>query len=410
MWMRWAVVIFLSCAGCAAPSLPAPSSAPTAPSNDPTQRPQPDLSADEPLRRQVARASEKLHGKRFSGVLHFETGSDALFVRAEPTAARVGAGERHTGKSSLVLAPGTRRLTMKLSSALAGRDFPGNWSLVGMYIRSDEPTTVALSCVADGRTIASRKLIIPAREWTAAMLDISTLPAAPKEHVTLVLRFDQPADGVHIDDVLLIDNRQTIVDAGPDGWTVQRAGLRITCGRKQRFSFGVVTRDGSPVGWEIEEANGLRARFASTGETKALTVYADGRSLWDGVYKPLSAEVRDDKTFAAAHGAPATIAVPETMGRVDRDTPGDADNDGYNEQLGAYQLQAMGGRLELTLIPRSTAVPRPVVQIAGMPAGKALITIEGRLVEQSTRLADGQLLVELPVRITRATLVTIRIQ
>jgi hypothetical protein len=70
----------------------------------------------------------------------------------------------------------------------------------------------------------------------------------------------------------------------------------------------------------------------------------------------------------------------------------------------------MGGRLELTLIPRSTAVPRPVVQIAGMPAGKALITIEGRLVEQSTRLADGQLLVELPVRITRATLVTIRIQ
>jgi hypothetical protein len=51
-----------------------------------------------------------------------------------------------------------------------------------------------------------------------------------------------------------------------------------------------------------------------------------------------------------------------------------------------------------------------VLQIAGLPQGKALVTIEGRLVEKSTRLKDGQLLVELPARITRATLVTVRIQ
>jgi hypothetical protein len=177
-----------------------------------------------------------------------------------------------------------------------------------------------------------------------------------------------------------------------------------------RFNFGVVTRDGSPEGWDVEEANELRARFASTGETKALTVYADGRSFWDGAYKPLSVEVRDDKSFAAAHASPAEIAVPETMGRVNRNTPGDADNDGYNERLGAYQVQATGGRIEVTLTPRTTAVPRPILQIAGLPDGKALITIEGRLIEKSTRLADGQLLVELPARITRPTLVSVRIQ
>jgi hypothetical protein len=62
------------------------------------------------------------------------------------------------------------------------------------------------------------------------------------------------------------------------------------------------------------------------------------------------------------------------------------------------------------MTPRTTAVPRPVLQIAGLPQGRALVTIEGRLVEKSTRLKDGQLLVELPARITRATLVTIRIQ
>lgn len=258
--------------------------------------------------------------------------------------------------------------------------------------------------------IAARKVAIPAGEWTAVMLDIAALPAAPTGEVTLELLVDQPAGNVRVDDVLLIDNRETLIDAAPDSWTIKRAGLRITCQRKLRFNFSVVTRDGSPAGWEPLEVNELRARFTSSGETKALTVHADGRSLWDGAYKPLSVEVRDDKTFAAAHQAPAEITLPEPMGRVNRNTPGDADNDGYNEQLGAYQIEASGGRLELTITPRSTVVPRPVLQIAGMPPGKALITIEGRLVEKSTRLDDGQLLVELPARITRATLVTVRIQ
>jgi hypothetical protein len=191
---------------------------------------------------------------------------------------------------------------------------------------------------------------------------------------------------------------------------VKRAGLHVTCERKLRFNFSVLTKDGPADGWEVEEANELRARFASTGETKVLTVYADGRSMWDGAYKPLSADVRDDRSFAAAHASPAELAVPESMGRVNRNTPGDANNDGYNEQLGAYQVQATSGRVELTLTPRVTAMPRPVFQIAGLPDGKALITIEGRLVERSTRLADGQLLFEIPARITRPTLVSIRIQ
>jgi hypothetical protein len=120
--------------------------------------------------------------------------------------------------------------------------------------------------------------------------------------------------------------------------------------------------------------------------------------------------VRDDKAYAAAHASPAELVVPATMGRLNRGTPGDADNDGYNERLGAYQVQASGGRVELSLAPRTTAMPRPVFQIAGLPEGRALITIEGRLVERSVRLSDGQLLVEVPARITRPTLVSVRIQ
>ncbi|HEV2293746.1 MAG TPA: hypothetical protein VGR35_07810 [Tepidisphaeraceae bacterium] len=377
----------------------------------PTQSPA--TAPDAPLRRQVLEATEKLHARRFSGLLHFETKADAIFVAAEPSKPHVKRGEAHTGNSMLLLAPGTRRLTVKLSSLLTGREFPGEWTLLGLYVRPDEPTSATLSCKVDGRVIAARNVSLPGGDWSPAMLDLAALPnpVPPGREATLELRLDQPATGnVRIDDVLLINNRQTLVDAGPEGWTVKRAGLRVICERKQRFNLGVVTRDGSPQGWEVEEANELRARFSSSGETTALTVYADGRSFWDGVYQPLSADVRDDKTFAAAHAAPAEIALPETMGRIDRSTQGDMNNDGYNEQLGAYQLQASGGRLELTISPRGAPVPRPVLQIAGMPEGKALITIEGKLVERSTRLPEGQLLVELPARITRATLVTIRIQ
>jgi hypothetical protein len=413
MWKRSLVLSLALVAGCAKPGAAPRQSAPPSisKSNEPeVQPPSTAPKSNEPLRQQVSRASEELHGKRFSGLLHFENESDVLFVSARPSARDVDAGDAHTGRASLLLTAGTTRLTIKLSSMLGGREFPGDWTLVGLYVRSDEANGVALSCAQNGRAIAARKLALPAGEWTAAMLDISALPATPSGNVTLELRFDRPTASVRCDDVLLIDNRDTLVDATPRGWTIKRAGLRITCERKLSFNLSVVTADGSPAGWEVEEANELRARFASAGETKSLTVYADGRSIWDGAYKPLSVEVREDKTFAAAHTSPAEIAVPETMGRVDRNTPGDANNDGYNEQLGAYVLQATSGRLELTMTPRTTAVPRPVLQIAGLPEGRALVTIEGRLVEKSTRLKDGQLLVELPARISRATLVTIRIQ
>lgn len=405
------LLIFCLMAGCAT-SQP-PSSASSIPATQPTGGVTP--VSTEPLNRQLARIAETLHGKRFSALLDFEGDSDALFVAADGSAARVDGRDRHSGKSSLLVAPATTRLTIKLSSLLAGRDFPGDWSLLGLFVRSDDAAGLAIACEDNGRAIAARKVTVPAGQWTAAMIDISALTGGGSSgssgELRLELRFEQPTGGnVRVDDLLLIDNRDTLLDATPDSWTIKRAGLRITCERKLRFNFGVVTTDGSPQGWEVEEVSDLRARFKSTGETKNLTVYADGRSMWDGAYKPLSVEVRDDKAFAAAHAAPADLTIPEMMGRLSRNTPGDADNDGYNEQLGAYQVQANGGRIELTLTPRTTAVPRPVLQISGMPPGKALITIEGRLVEKSTRLDDGQLLVEVPARITRPTLVTVRIQ
>jgi hypothetical protein len=414
---RSALSILLLLVGCSSPprsESPSPTSSISPATTQASSTHQPTPLSNEPLSKQLARASEKLHGKRFSGLLYFEKDADTLFVTTDHSAPpRIDNGDRYTGKSSLALTPNTQGLTIKLSSLLAGREFPGDWTLLGLYVRSDQPAGLSLSCERDGRMIAGRKVRIPAGPWTAAMIDLAALPATTsfEGNVTLELRFDEPPGAVRIDDLLLIDNRETLVNASPDGWTIKRDGLRVTCERKLRFNFSVVTRDGSPDGWEVEEANDLRARFSSSGaEGKALTVYTDGRLFWDGAYKPQSVEVRNDRSFAAAHASPAEIVVPETMGRVHRSTPGDANNDGYNELLGAYQLEATGGRIELTITPRGAALPRPVLQVAGMPQGKSLITIEGRLVERSTRLDDGTLLVELPARITRPTLVAIRIQ
>ena len=102
--------------------------------------------------------------------------------------------------------------------------------------------------------------------------------------------------------------------------------------------------------------------------------------------------------------------MPEELGRVDRGTPGDANNDGYNESRGAYEFAATGPRFEATLTPQGATIIRPVLEISGLPPGKVLITVEGQLVSESTRLSDGTLLVELPVRIERATTVNVRVE
>jgi hypothetical protein len=99
------------------------------------------------------------------------------------------------------------------------------------------------------------------------------------------------------------------------------------------------------------------------------------------------------------------------MGRVNRSTPGDSDNDGYNEARGAYQVIATGPRVELTITPRTSVLARPVLEIAGLPPGNVLVNMEGQLVGGATRLSgSGDLLIELPARLERPTQVNVRVQ
>jgi len=48
-----------------------------------------------------------------------------------------------------------------------------------------------------------------------------------------------------------------------------------------------------------------------------------------------------------------------------------------------------------------------VLEISGLPAGNAFITVEGQLIEKSIRLPSGNLLFEIPLALERATTVNI---
>ena len=114
--------------------------------------------------------------------------------------------------------------------------------------------------------------------------------------------------------------------------------------------------------------------------------------------------------YAEQHASPAELVVPEEFGRLDRDTPGDRNNDGYNEQRGAYELAAHGTRFEVAIRPHAIPLVRPVLEITGLAPGDALITVEGHLIEEYTRLPNGTLLVELPLALRRPTTVNITVK
>ena len=143
-----------------------------------------------------------------------------------------------------------------------------------------------------------------------------------------------------------------------------------------------------------------------------LTLHADGGAAagggWSGGPMLPVAEVgelrlvagpvtlyRDGRLVAGPVPAAATLDV--TGGRIDRAAPTDRDGDGHDEARDSYRVRADGPRLTVTLTPRATMPPRPVLEIAGLPAGEVVVTAAGALAREVERLADGRVLAVLPV-------------
>ncbi|HVT87523.1 MAG TPA: hypothetical protein VHD56_01615 [Tepidisphaeraceae bacterium] len=398
MTFRWLGVIALAVvcfAGCA----------------DDEFAPVPSGTIAEPVGVQLLRLSPELKNQRFSTMLNFELPVDSVFVQTRGIRSSMDSSLAHTGHGSLRLDGKTGELTVKLSSLLGGRAFPGGWTTAGAFFLSDRPSHVTVSCFVGQTRIASETTTLLPSQWTEALVDI-TGQLAPPGAPALVFAIDSP-DAVWCDDVILIDNTQWIFGdphSAAAGWSISRRGFNFVCEVPNKFATRLLTAEARPDGWSIQESNEMRARFTSDGSVKTLTIWSDGRSYWDGVFKPLSEEFRSDPSWEKQESSPAEIQIPQEMGRLDRRSSGDVNNDGYNEFRGTYMIAATGPRLDVTFVPRSVPIMRPILEIAGLPAGKALVTIEGRLIEKTFRLDDGTLLVEVPARIDRSVTVNVRVQ
>jgi hypothetical protein len=355
-------------------------------------------------------------GRRVSTLLDFDTPDDVTFTAADHGGSvAADSSVLRSGKGSLSISPGTPTIAIKLATLLIGRPFPADWTLAGAHLHTDRPTYLTLSYEIAGASAVSRTVGIAPGAWTPVMIDLAALKSvAGGEIGTLRLSIDpRYAANVHVDDVMLIDNHESVLDTADvssSGWSVKRRGLYYIVDAPTRFSFTVPTAHAEQGGWAVADACPSRVRFVSSNAPGTMTVYADGRMYYGGEFRPMGNSVADAAALAQQHVAPAEVTVPETLGRLNRSSAGDANNDGYNESRGAYQVVAAGPRVELTLAPRTPVLSRPIIEIAGLPSGPVLVHMEGRLITGAVRLGNGDVLLELPAQIQRPTLVNVRVQ
>lgn len=365
--------------------------------------------APAPSRPAAAAPARVVQSYRHSQLLGFERPTDPLFVQAQGIS-QTTSDRAHTGQQSLHVLGG-QSIDIKLSSLMSGRPFPGDWTLLGAHLQANRPTQVDVSLLINGDAVLRSRQMVSADQWTEAMLDLA--PLAERVSISpgdaMLLRFDlpEPVD-LWIDDVLLVDNTETFV-AVEDGWQIRKKGHVYVVEQPQRFRIELKADPAQRDPWALIEANPLRAIFQQQSSGRRWVIYSDGRRYENGVFKPTwSTEFNDD--FAAQHRAPAQVSVPEEHGRLERRTAGDANNDGYNEQFGSYQLSAAGGRMDITLSPRTELLVMPVLEIAGLPPGKLVVTVEGELVSSVHRAEDGTVLVVLPHKMGRPATVNVRVQ
>jgi hypothetical protein len=382
----------------------------------------PPVRSGEPIGVQLMRKEPRYSETPFRVLLDFESRNDLAFV-SEPggaaageTSLRLDTQVAHTGAASLQIPlPGKQReIQIKLTSLIAS-DFPGNWTLLGAYFISRDSAVVRVAYQVSNKTLLQRTVALQARKWTPVMVDLAALsdPNMGASGPAGVLTFSVEGAAVWCDDVMAVDNSKGLVaeaqHAG-DKWTVRRRGYSTIIERPGAFSLNVPSPEASSEGWRVLEANEMRIRLIDGTGKRTWTLYSDGRGYLDGKFKPVIEMPGDQMAvYVEQQASPADVATPTEMGRVERNTQGDRHNTGYSETTGAYQLKAFGPRLDITLTPRTAKLAHPVIEVTGLPEGRVLATVEGKLVDRVVRLPGGTVLVEIPSTLDRAVTLNLRV-
>ncbi|HEX8325531.1 MAG TPA: hypothetical protein VF595_16635 [Tepidisphaeraceae bacterium] len=335
---------------------------------------------------QLRQQDEQLIGQKFRTLLDFENSADTAFVN---TSAGDAAG--HTGARAVRCG---RVAAVDVDSILFGLSLPGDYTLLGGYVKP-AAARVTTTLVVDGRPVGDTTRDVPPGVWAFVAIDLTdeNVVRHLRNAKSIELRFNSP-DGFDLDDVLLVDNRRTLAE-GANGWAVRQAGLSLDVRVPGVGPVQIETVAAGRGGWVVEEVSAVRLRVRDVPAERYWTLLASGQSILNGKpFKPATvAEVTPDAATA----------------RPDRETPGDTDNDGYNERRGAYAIVARGPRVRLSIDPGRQPADSPVFEVKGLPPGPAAVTAGGRLVEATARLADGTLLVMVPMVIDRPTEITVAV-
>lgn len=383
---------------------------------EPASRPTPPPLLSEPIGVQLTRAEPRLAGMPFRVLLDFEQPTDLAFL--SPAGGQCSMQMAHTGRTSLELAP-RKGIGVKLSSLLGSGAFPEKWTMAGGYFKAAEQksppanVTVTYRTSPTGPALLQRTIEVASGAWTPVFVDLTTLKA-PSSAAGLLTFENGAGQPVFCDDVVLMNNDRTLASpasgAAPGTtWNIHEKGFATVIDKPGHFRMSLKTPEAATDGWAVEEANDLRARFSSSGG-RTWTIYIDGRQYQSGAFVGQTVLKEASAIFTEQHDRPAELSVREEFGRVDRDTPGDRNNDGYNEQRGSYELMAKGARFEATIKPNTNLLAYPVLEISGLPAGNVLATVEGQLIEKTVRLANGNVLVNVPVTLERATTVNVSVK
>jgi hypothetical protein len=147
------------------------------------------------------------------------------------------------------------------------------------------------------------------------------------------------------------------------------------------------------------------------GENVLQAVYLDGRVYRMGrcIAAPLNVPEGWIKPFLLQHDRPADVVVVDETGQADRLSPGDGNNDGYNESTGTYRIAAAGPRVAVAITPRpGEPVLMPILEIHGLPPGGVQATAEGQWLRPARQGHTGAVLVVVPLVIERPTVVTVK--
>ena len=360
---------------------------------------------------QLGRESASTTKQIIHPVLTFESPDDAVFVTAAGGCA-IDLSRHAGGKSALKIADAAKGATIRVGLA-GGVSLPDRWPSITFRALGEQGCTLNATLTVAGQPPIETSTPLRPGEWTTCELDLALWVNQKIESNDVQLTLTAAVGSLWLDDVVLADNQTFIVAPTADElpWSISRRGHSLTVERAGAFSTTLDEErgGGGGAGWRLIEADDLRLVAESAGPTRRLTIYNDGRSFWDGAFKPLSTFARGGD-FSAQHDRPATVAVPDEQGRLDQTSAGDANNDGYNEQTGDYRLVARGRRVDLRIEPRELPIQRSVFAVAGLPAGTATVACEGRAITGVVRLADGRVLFMLTQPVTRATTINVAVK